>query len=141
MLIVGGIIQFGLIFWAQNTLTQVVRDTGRWAASQQACTPAEKTLIIATANNIAAKSSLFGYTSAWPSSSIDIDWPTTNSAGVTYDGDGNGVLDPCPPTSNQHQRWVTITIRHQVPIFFPLVPGNANLASSTQFRMEPVSAP
>ena len=30
MIILGGIIQFGIIFWAQNTLTQVARDTGRW---------------------------------------------------------------------------------------------------------------
>ncbi|HEX5147885.1 MAG TPA: TadE family protein, partial [Candidatus Limnocylindrales bacterium] len=36
-LIVAAIIQFGLIFWSQNTLTQVARDTGRWAATQQAC--------------------------------------------------------------------------------------------------------
>ena len=32
--LVGGVIQFGMVFWAQNTLTQVVRDTGRWAATQ-----------------------------------------------------------------------------------------------------------
>ena len=35
---VGGIIQFGILFWAQNTLTQVVRDTGRYSGSH--CTGA-----------------------------------------------------------------------------------------------------
>ena len=29
MILVGGIIQFEIIFWAQNRLTQVARDTGR----------------------------------------------------------------------------------------------------------------
>ena len=37
MLILGGIIQFGIIFWGQNTLTQVARDTGRWASTQVTC--------------------------------------------------------------------------------------------------------
>ena len=49
--------------------------------------------------------------------------------------------DPCPPTSNQQTSFVTITVTHNVPIFFPFVPGNGNLSSSTQYRMEPVSAP
>jgi hypothetical protein len=33
---------------------------------------------------------------------------------------------------------VTITLHHQVPVFFPWVPGNGNLTTSAQFRMEPV---
>ena len=35
--LLAGIIQFGTVFWAQNTLTQIVRDTGRWAATQTNC--------------------------------------------------------------------------------------------------------
>ena len=60
LLIFFAIVQFGLIFWAQNTLTQVVRDTGRWAATQQVCdTVPARDAVIATANSIAAQSSLY----------------------------------------------------------------------------------
>jgi len=36
-LLLAGMIQFGIILWGQNTLNQVVRDTGRYAATL--CTP------------------------------------------------------------------------------------------------------
>ncbi len=127
MLIVGGIIQFGLIFWSQNSLNQIARDTGRWAASQQSCTNAEKTLVIGTANSIANQSSLFGYSSSSP-------WTSANVT-VTYSG---STCPSSPPSSNQDVDWVTITIQHQVPIFFPWIPGNGNISTTTQFRMEPM---
>jgi Flp pilus assembly protein TadG len=127
MLVIGGIIQFGLILWAQNTLTQVVRDTGRWAATQQDCTLAtEGPLIIAKANSIAGQSTLFGYVPAsWTSANVTVSWQT------------NPATDPCPPTNNQQTSFVTISVTHQVPLFFPLVPGGGTLTTSTQFRMEP----
>jgi Flp pilus assembly protein TadG len=126
MIIVGGIIQFGLIFWGQNTLNQVVRDTGRWAATQQAdCLTgpgrtAEAVLVTATANSVASSSSLIR-----PLTGVTVDW--------------SGA--PCPPNSNQQEAWVHITITSTVPIFFPLVPGNGNISSETRFRMEPIAAP
>jgi Flp pilus assembly protein TadG len=130
MLVLGGIIQFGIIFWAQNTLTQIARDTGRWAASQQSCVQGtEGPLILAKANAIAAQSSLIGYNSAWTSANVVVSWQTTP------------VGDPCPPTSNAMTSFVSISITHQVPIFFPFIPGNGTLSSATQFRMEPVTAP
>jgi Flp pilus assembly protein TadG len=117
MLILGGIIQFGIIFWGQNTLTQIARDTGRWAASQVTC-PTSAT-VTPTANTIAAQSSLIGY----PSSGL----------GVTVSMSG----DPCPVANNQKAAYVTISLTHQVPVFFPFIPGDGNLATSAQFRMEP----
>ncbi len=126
MLLLGGVIQFGLIFWGQNTLNQVVRDTGRWAASQQSCdTSSEVPLVVGTANAIAAQSSLIGYssTSPWTGSNVTVAW-----SGST----------PCPPKDNQETDWVTITITHRVPIFFPWLPGGGNISSSAQFRMEPL---
>ena len=124
MLIVGGIIQFGLILWGQNTLTQVVRDTGRWAATQIDCTTAAP--VIATANAIAGQSSLIGYTpSAFNSTNTSVVWRSEPTS------------DPCPPPDNQHEAWVKVTINHSVPVFFPFVPGNGQLSSSTEFRMEP----
>lgn len=121
MIMVAAIIQFGIIFWGQNTLNQIVRDTGRWAATQQSCNDlATQTAIRNKARAIATQSSLIGYTS----------WPDANII-VTWDG------SPCPPQNNQQVAWVTITIRHTVPVFFPLIPGNGQISSSTQFRMEP----
>jgi Flp pilus assembly protein TadG len=118
MLILGGIIQFGIIFWGQNTLTQVARDTGRWAATQVVC-PTNDT-VTPVANSIAAASSLIGYQTA-----ADL------TVSVAMSG------DPCPVATNQQVAYVTITISHPVPIFFPFVPGNGNLSTSAQFRMEP----
>jgi Tfp pilus assembly protein PilW len=121
MLIIGGIIQFGIIFWGQNTLTQIARDTGRWAATQLGCTSGTVP-VLATAKSIAANSSLIGNSGAWTSpANVEASWTGT----------------PCPPTNNQDVSFVTITIHHQVPIFFPFVPGDGNLTTSAQFRMEP----
>jgi hypothetical protein len=126
MLIVAAIIQFGIIFCGQNTLTQVARDTGRWAASQVGCDTTSVN-VLNTAKSIASSSSLIG-----------------NSSGWTY-GSGNNVFaewatvtgTDCPPKDNQDVDYVTITLRHQVPVFFPWLPGNGNLTTSAQFRMEP----
>jgi Flp pilus assembly protein TadG len=117
MLIVGGIIQFGIIFWGQNTLTQVARDTGRWAATQVTCPTT--TTVDPIARNIAANSSLIGY----PSPAFAV---TAAMSG-----------DPCPVVNNQKVAYVTITLTHQVPVFFPFLPGNGLLTTSAQFRMEP----
>lgn len=128
-LIVAAIIQFGLIFWSQNTLTQVARDIGRWAATQQDCAPGTATAaVVTTANQIAASSSLFGYSAGSP-------WVSPTNVAVTWTTNSGS----CPPTSNQQVSFVTITLHHSVPIFFPWVPGNGNLTTSAQFRMEPVS--
>jgi Flp pilus assembly protein TadG len=126
LLVIGGIIQFGIIFWGQNTLNQVVRDTGRWAATQTQCdTGAAQSAITATANDIAAQSSLIGYNSG-----------TGFGGAVTSSWDV--VVGPdCLPDNNQDEAWVNITIDHTVPVFFPWIPGDGDLSSSTQFRMEP----
>lgn len=120
MLIIGGIIQFGVIFWGQNTLNQVVRDTGRWAATQTDCTVATGTApVVATANAIASNSALIG---------------SITNVTVSWTG------SPCPPTDNQDEAWVHIRIDSQVPIFFPFVPGSGTIFSETEFRMEPLPA-
>jgi len=130
MLVLGGIIQFGIIFWGLNTLNQVVRDTGRWASTQQVCsTIPARDAVIATANSIAQGSSLIGYTAGeFTPANTTVAWPVQPPP---HD------LDPCPPLDNQDVRYVSITITHSVPIFFPFVPGNGQLSSATEFRMEP----
>jgi Flp pilus assembly protein TadG len=134
MVLLGGIIQFGIIFWGQNTLTQIARDTGRWAATQQGCTagtPAPAVDVLATAKAIAGQSSLIGNSSAWTYGSAATDNVFAEWTVVTPVG------GPCPPTDNSQVDYVKITIHHKVPIFFPFVPGDGNLTTTAQFRMEP----
>jgi Flp pilus assembly protein TadG len=130
-LIVAAIIQFGLIFWAQNTLTQVARDTGRWASTQQNCDPSTATAtVVTTANSIAASSVLFGYTGGWTSpANVEVAWDTEPTTPPSV----------CPPIGNQQVAYVTITLHHSIPLFFPFLPVSNALTTQAQFRMEPVS--
>jgi Flp pilus assembly protein TadG len=126
--VIAAIIQFGVVFWAQNTLTQVVRDTGRWAATQPNCATAS--LVTAQAQTIAANSSLFGYST--------VNFTPT----VTW-------LSPTCPIDNTTVNYVYVTATQKVPTFFPgmqylplLGTCNSNgcsitLSSTAQFRMEP----
>jgi Flp pilus assembly protein TadG len=156
--LLGAIIQFGLIFWAQNTLTQVVRDTGRWAATQQApcSSQAQADLVEAQANRVALNSSLLGFTAfspaQWYATNGDAQvqvYPTANSLAVAWVDDTPLVLEGCPPTDNKAVYHVIIRINQQVPTFFPgmqFLPGlgtcnssgcHITLSSTAQFRMEP----
>jgi Flp pilus assembly protein TadG len=132
MLIIGAIIQFGIIFWGQNTLTQIARDTGRWAATQPGCDTTTVD-VVTTAKNTAANSSLIGYppSSAWSSANVVVTW-SPNASMIP-----NTPPSPCPPVSNTQEAWVRISITHQVPVFFPWIPGNGNLTTIAEFRMEP----
>jgi Flp pilus assembly protein TadG len=126
MLLIGAIVQFGIIFWGQNTLTQIARDTGRWAATQNGCTTATVD-VLGTAKSIAAASSLIGPSSGWTSpANVVATWTTTDSPAPV-----------CPPVNNTQTWYVNITIHHQVPVFFPWIPGDGNLTTIAQFRMEP----
>ena len=129
-LIVGAVIQFGLIFWSQQTLTQNARDTGRWAATQTSC-DGSSAQVTQTANDIAGSSTLFGYSAnQWANGGTS----STNKVVVSWPRDSG---EPCPPSSNQDEAWVRVQIDHQVPIFFPLVPGDGLLSTTAEFRMEP----
>jgi Flp pilus assembly protein TadG len=126
--IIAGTMQFGLIFWSQQTLTQVARDTGRWAATQTFC-DGNAAVVAQTANNIAGNSALFGYAS---------EWATGGTGTNKVDASWSGAV--CPPVSNQDEAWVQITIDHQIPIFFPFVPGDGHISTTAEFRMEPLPA-
>jgi hypothetical protein len=153
MLILGAIFQFGLVFWAQNTLTQVVRDTGRWAATQQR-SPCDSggPALVTKADEIARISSLLGYSAGeWsgtpsafdvspaPREGVEASWP------ISADPPGGFVNTDCPPDSNQIAWFVNIRAHHEVPLFFPVIGAfipscnstSCSLSSSVQFRMEP----
>jgi hypothetical protein len=137
--LVGAIIQFGILFWAQNTLTQVVRDTGRWEATQQSC--ANGAQVVSQANAIAANSALIGH-SSWTTAA------SPSQLGVYVDFLKTGS-EPCPPLDNSTVAYVFVSIRHQVPVFFPGMQYLPQLgtcdasgcyvavSSAAQFRLEP----
>jgi Flp pilus assembly protein TadG len=159
--IVGGIIQFGVAFWAQNTLTQVARDTGRWVATQQFIpycnSPASFTAIAGEANVVASNSSLIGYDpDEWssatgflgtrPAEGVEVEWPIPGTP------PGLSDLD-CPPSDNQTAWFVKIRVSHVIPTFLPglqYLPALGtcdstgcylSITTTTTFRMEPVPAP
>jgi hypothetical protein len=149
LLVIGGIVQFGMLFWAQNTLTQVARDTGRWAATQQIspCN-AGGAALVTQANSIAMSSSLLGYASGmWSGSgALYPAVPRPNEGIEVLWSDPTLTLLPadCPPIDNSTPWFVTIRVNHTVDVFFPgigfVCGGSADkcyLSSTTQFRMEP----
>jgi hypothetical protein len=127
-----GVMQFGLLFWAQITLTQIARDTGRWVASQESCNSAAVN-VGGQANAIAARSTLFG-------------WSAGNqlavSAGPTWVDmtPPPGSSTPCPPDDNREIWNVTFELSHTVPVFLPVLGDTWTLRSEVQFRMEPAPA-
>ena len=141
VLIMVGVMQFGILFWTQITLTQIARDTGRWAVSQGwACggsTPedaASATNVAAQANLIAQRSTLFGWSASNRLTLTGDDPDYTFSAGATR----------CPPLTNQEVWNISFELNHTVPVFLPLIADNGcaggcarTLTSEVQFRMEP----
>lgn len=150
MLVVGGIVQFGIVLWSQNAITEIARDTARWAVTQPTSpcdSAAARAAVAATANDLAQRASLVSYLpNMWPSApsipslgpeGVAVDWPNPD---VTrwYDSD-------CPPADNSLAWDVRVRVNHVVPIFIPLLefiappcgsPGFC-LSSTTELRMEP----
>lgn len=139
MALIGGSIQFGILFWAQNTLTQVVRETGRWAATQP-CTAdvaGQETKIGSNGTNV-----LLG---TREQISV-IYWDAAKHASPPATSD---ALVVCPPADNSVVNYVSITVDQRVPVFIPgmeYLPrlGTcdasgcfATLSSTAQYRLEP----
>jgi Flp pilus assembly protein TadG len=126
MVVIGGIIQFGIIFWGQNTLNQIVRDAGRYAVTERDCSGPSQADVLTKIDSVASGSSFAGTI-------------TTKTLVMPTTAAPDPISDACPPASNNRQVWLRITVQAQVPIFFPLVPGNGNISSTALFRMEPVT--
>jgi hypothetical protein len=147
---VGALIQLALVLWAVNTVTQVARDTARWAATQSTA-PCEstpnRTAVAGRADAIARQLNLFAYRSgtwtttstvdATPEEGVGADWPIPASGTILFASD-------CPPSDNQTAWFVRIRIRHPVPIFLPglqfvLPPCGSGycINSTAEVRMEP----
>jgi hypothetical protein len=149
--VVGALIQFSLILWSMNTITQVARDTARWAATQsgsQCDSAANRTGVASTADGLARQLSLFGYrANSWttattiaatPDEGIGADWPIPASTTVLFPTD-------CPPNDNQTAWFVQVRVNHVIPVFLPglqwaLPPCGSSgmcLTSTAEIRMEP----
>jgi Flp pilus assembly protein TadG len=138
MLVIGGIVQLGVLFWGQNSLNQLVRDAGRYAVTERDCSAASVTDIRNKINSIASSMGVARVTGT-PAVAM----PTNGEiVGGVADpiSDMNGVLQAnfCPATTNADHVWLRITVNAQVPIFFPVVPGGGAISSTALFRMEPV---
>ena len=158
LVLFGGAVQFGVFFAAQNSLTQIARDTARWAATQSyvPCSKAadSPSQLLARADEIATASALLGFTSG--------DWGIrgnfTNPSSLPASPPGEGVevvwsSEPggaCPPLDNVLAAYVTIRVTHDVPVMLPgfqYLPSigtcdssgcHLRLTSTSTFRMEPL---
>ena len=155
LLVVGGIVQFGVILWSQNTVNQIARDTARWAVTQSdspcdsAGTRAE---VASTASQLAGQWQLIGPHSWSTASMVDAVGPS--GVGVEWYVDED-TLPPeidmsevfptdCPPSDNRLPWFVRIRVSQAVPIFVPglqfisqgCAPGFC-ISSTTELRMEP----
>ncbi len=157
MLVVGGIVQFGLILWSQNAITEIARDTARFAVTQSV-TPCESSRpgVALTANTLASRASLVGYQSgSWTATSIagvgargvGADWPIPARPPdiPVAEWPGSIFATDCPPADNRIPWFVRVRVNHVVPIFMPglqfIAPPCASpgfcITSTTELRMEP----
>lgn len=155
LLVVGAIVQFAVIFWSQNTVNQIARDTARWAVTQSD-SPCDSTAmrasVAAHANQLASQWQLVG-PHAWSTASM-INAVGPSGVGVEWYVDED-TLPPeidmsevfptdCPPSDNRLPWFVRIRISQAVPLFFPglqiisqqCAPGFC-ISSTTELRMEP----
>jgi Flp pilus assembly protein TadG len=165
LVLVGGIIQYGVIFATKHSLIQVGRDAGRWAATQDSdpCSSAALTAPLqplTEADVIAQQSRLMGYSAgdwnagtftAYPdNSALPATPPSTEGVEVVW-SHVNG--EPCPTVDSTTAAYVTIRLSHRAPVLLPGIQflpalgtcdgSGCYLAVSTtaRFRMEPTAGP
>ncbi len=148
MLIVGGIVQFGIIVWTQNGVTQVARDTARWAVTQSV-SPCDsgpsRASVSAAANQLAAGASMVSYSSGMWGPATSIGSLGSEGVGVDWQSSDSPQPSDCPPSDNATVWMVRVRVNHVVPIFIPGLQFFAPpcggtgfcLTSTTELRMEP----
>lgn len=139
MLVIGGIVQLGVLFWGQNSLNQLVRDAGRYAVTEKNCSAGSVADIQGKISSIASSMGVARIgtsTVTMPTNGELVGAPPV--ADPISDKNGVAQANFCPPTTNADHVWLRISIDATVPIFFPVVPGGGAISSSALFRMEPV---
>ena len=93
MLVVGGLIQFAMILWSQNTINQITRDTARWAVTQSAVpcdSPATRSAMAGRANTLADESPLINRTTWTGAGTCQVSpprvWGLTGALSILYRG-------------------------------------------------------
>jgi len=165
LMLVGGIIQYGVIFATKHALIQVARDTGRWAATQafnpcSSAAAASPPQPVTEADAIAQQSRLFDYAAGeWNGATFVAYADNTPLPAAPPNSEGVEVVwsyqtgQPCPTVDSTNVAWVTIRLSHHAPVLLPgfaFLPGLGTCDSSgcylaittvAQFRMEARPAP
>ena len=162
LLLVGGIIQYGILISTSHTLTQIGRDLGRWVATQDApdcpdIADGSPSPIAQRAHDIAAETSLLGYVgSPWldPTKFVSYDYASMPAsppfdAGVEVAWE---IVDgACPPDDSETAAFVTVRLTHRSPVILPgfgFLPGIGTcdaagcyleIATTAVYRMEPLA--
>jgi hypothetical protein len=160
LLLVGGIIQYGILISTSHTLTQIGRDLGRWVATQDAADCPDLGMapspVAQRAHDIAAKTSLLGYVgNPWETNFVSYGYgpmpaspPSDQGVEVAWDNSRG----PCPPETSETAAFVTVRLTHRAPVILPgfgYLPGIGTcdaagcylgMATTAVFRMEPLAA-
>ena len=148
MFVIGGLVQFGIILWTQNAITQVARDTARWAVTQSTSpcdSAAARTAVAGAADQLALGASMVDYSPGLWSSAPSIASLGSEGVGVDWQSVDSTFAADCPPSDNLTVWTVRIGVNHVVPIFIPglqfIAPACGSpgfcLTSTTELRMEP----
>ena len=165
LMLVGGIVQYGILIATSHTLTQVGRDLGRWVATQDApdcpdialpTPPATTSPIAQRAHDIAGETSLLGYEgSPWLTNFVSYDYaamPASPPSDQGVEVAWNIVDGTCPPDNSETAAFVTVRLSHRAPVVLPgfgYLPGIGTcdaagcyleIATTAVFRMEPLAA-
>lgn len=148
LLVVGALIQLGLLVWTMNSINQIARDTARWAATQPTgpCdTAGNRTAVAGRADQLARQWVLMAYRGGtWTTATAFASVPASG-VGVSWTDYATNFPTDCPPSDNQTAWFVQVRVNHTVPIFFPglgiIAPtcGSAGycISTTTEQRMEP----
>jgi TadE-like protein len=148
LFVVGGLVQFGIILWSQNSVTQIARDTARYAVtlSDSPCNQATTRGKVSTAaNELAGGASLVSYSAGMWASASTIAALGPEGVGADWSSPDSAFGIDCPPADNATVWLVKVRINHVVPIFVPglqfIAPPCTSsgfcLSSETELRMEP----
>ncbi len=160
LLLIGGIIQYGVIFATKHSLIQVGRDAGRWAATQD-FSPCSSAALAAPpqplteADALAQQSRLMGYVGGdWSAGTFTAYADNTALPATPPSTEGVEVVwsylngEPCPTVDSTTAAYVTIRLSHRAPVLLPgiqYLPGLGTCDSSgcylaisttSRFRME-----
>jgi len=160
LLLVGGIVQYGILIATSHTLTQIGRDLGRWVATQDAADcpligAGSPSPIAQRAHDIAGETSLMGYEGTpWLTNFMSYDYGAMPAAPASDQGvevAWNIVDGTCPPDDSTTAAFVTVRLTHRAPVVLPgfgYLPGIGtcdaagcylDIETTAIFRMEPVA--